>query len=151
MLILLTHQAPVMSKAKLSTLCQLAQHLLHMAKYGNKLAPSEPTPKKKHCTAVTFEASLDDADDSSTGAEMPGLEDSLSKDSDSDGKWDDAEKGDAVCMATIADKMFKSSKTGLGNVHVRSVVHMLTSWHNLCMQERCYWRQLPDKAKQSSK
>ena len=57
----------------------LAQNLLHMAKYGNKPAPSEPTPKKKHRAAVAFEASSDDTEDIDTDAEMPGLEDSSSE------------------------------------------------------------------------
>ena len=57
--ILPTCQAPVVAKAKPSTLRRLAQHLLHIAKYGNKPKPPEPK-NKKHRVAVAFKAGTDD-------------------------------------------------------------------------------------------
>jgi hypothetical protein len=119
--ILTTRQTPVVAKAKSSTLRRLAQHLLHIAKYGNKAAPSTPTPKKKHRTAVAFEASTDDDKGSQTDGEMPGLEDTSSDDSDSD-EWEAADEGDAACMASIADDIFGGAKTG-PSVRTKSVVH----------------------------
>ena len=80
---------------------------------------------------MAFEASSEDAEDNGTDTEMPGLEDSSSEDSDSDGEWEAAGEGDAACMASIADDIFKSGKTGPGNVRARSVVHSPASWHNL--------------------
>ena len=119
--ILPTRQAPVVSKAKPSTLRQLAQHLLHIAKYGSKAAPSTPTPKKKHREAVAFEASADDDEGSETDGEMPGLEDTSSDDSDSD-EWEAADEGNEMCMASIADDILGGAKTGPS---------VRTKWHNL--------------------
>ena len=127
--ILPTRQAPVVAKAKPSTLRQLAQQLLHIAKYGNKPKPPEPN-NKKHRAAVAFETGMDDGEDSETDGEMPGLEDTSSEVSDSDDEWQAADEGDAACMASIADEIFGGTKTG-PSVRTKSVVHTPASWHNL--------------------
>ena len=127
--ILPTRQAPVVAKAKPSTLRRLAQHLLHIAKYGNKPKPPEPN-NKKHRAAVAFETDTDDGEDSETDGKMPRLVDTSSEGSDSEGEWETADDGDAACMASIADEIFGGAKKGPG-VRTKSVVHTPTSWHNL--------------------
>ena len=67
--ILPTRQAPVVAKAKPSTLQRLAQHLLHITKYGSKPKPPEPN-NKKHRAAIAFEAGTDDGEDGETDGEM---------------------------------------------------------------------------------
>ena len=127
--ILPTHQAPVVAKAKPRTLQQLAQHLLHIAKYGNKPKPPEPN-NKKHRAAVAFEAGTDDGEDGETDGEMPGLMDTSDKDSDSEGEWETSDDKDAVCMASITKAIIRGTKKGL-SVHTKSVIHTLTLWDNL--------------------
>ena len=127
--ILPTRQAPVVAKAKPNTLRQLAQLLLHIAKYGNKLKPPQPN-NKKHRAVVAFETDTDDGEGSETDGEMPRLEDTSGEGSDSKDEWETADDDDAACMASIADEIFGGAKKG-PSVRTKSVVHTPTSWHNL--------------------
>jgi hypothetical protein len=104
--ILPTRPAPVVAKAKPSTLRRLAQHLLHITKYGNKPKPPELEPNnKKHRAAVAFEAGTDDGEGSETDGEMPGLVGTSSDDSDSEDEWVTSDDEDAACMASIANEL----------------------------------------------
>ena len=63
-----TRQAPIVSKAKPSALRRWAQHILHLAKYGNKPAPAEPK-RRAHATLMS------DSDDDDNEEGVPGLVD----------------------------------------------------------------------------
>ena len=103
--------------------------MLHIAKYSNKPKPPKPN-NKKHRAAVAFVTDTDNGEDSETDGEMPRLVDTSSEGSDFEDEWETADDGDAACMASIADKIFRCTKKG-PSVRTKSVVHTPTSWHNL--------------------
>ena len=106
--ILPTHSALVVAKAKPSTLRRLAQHLLHMAKYGNKPILPEPM-NKKHCAAVAFEADMADGNKSEADEDMCRFEDTTEGESDSE--WEMDEEDNAAYMASITNSIKKGQHT----------------------------------------
>ena len=103
----------------------MAQHLLHMAKYGNKPVPPEPK-NKTHRAAVAFDADMSNSDESEANENMPRLEDMTDSESNSECEWETDKEDNAACMASIADGIKKGQ-----HMHTKAVVHTPTSWYNL--------------------